>query len=113
MPDRAGPLDLHLGSATRRATGGPTFAYRDELTAAVAERRHELGFRAAITQPAYVVDIIGSVPIDSPEATRRWITSAALIEAYRDEWPLAPETLRQRPRDACQARAWDAAVRIT
>ncbi|HSH61449.1 MAG TPA: hypothetical protein VK988_17760, partial [Acidimicrobiales bacterium] len=28
-----------------------TLAYRDELKAAVAERRHELGVRAAITQP--------------------------------------------------------------
>jgi hypothetical protein len=82
-----------------------TFAYRDELTAAVAERRHELRLRAAITQPAHVVAIIGSVPIDSPEATQRWITSAARIEAYREEWSLAPETLRQRPRDACQERA--------
>jgi acyl carrier protein phosphodiesterase len=90
-----------------------TFAYRDQLLEAVAERRHELGFRAAITQPAHVVDIIGAVPTDSPEATRRWITSAARIEAYREEWAVAPERLRERPWDACQQRAWDEAVRTT
>jgi capsid protein len=90
-----------------------TFAYRDQLLDAVAERGHELGFRAAITQPAHVVDIIGAVPTDSPEATRRWINSAARIEAYREEWAVAPERLRERPWDACQQRAWDEAVRTT
>jgi hypothetical protein len=84
-----------------------TFAYRDQLLNAVAERRHELGFRAAITQPVHVVDIIGAVPTDSPEATRRWINFAARIEAYREEWAVAPERLRERPWDACQQRAWD------
>ncbi len=90
-----------------------TLAYRDELKAAVAERRHELGVRAAITQPDHVVAIIGSVPTNNPEATRSWINSAARIEAYREEWAVAPERLRERPRDACQKRAWDVAVRTT
>ncbi len=90
-----------------------TFAYRDQLLDAVAERRHELGFRAAIAQPAHVIDIIGAVPTDSPEATQRWITSAARIEAYREEWAVAPERLRERPWDACQAKAWEASVRTT
>ncbi|MDP9454086.1 MAG: AAA family ATPase, partial [Actinomycetota bacterium] len=88
-------------------------AYREELKAAVAERRHELGVRAAITQPDHVVAIIGSVPTNNPEASRSWINSAARIEAYREEWAVAPERLRQRPRDACQERAWDVAVRTT
>ncbi|HSH58321.1 MAG TPA: AAA family ATPase, partial [Acidimicrobiales bacterium] len=90
-----------------------TLAYRDELKAAVAERRHELGVRAAITQPDHVVAIIGSVPTNNPEAAERWINSAARMEAYREEWAVAPERLRERPRDACQERAWDVAVRTT
>ncbi|HSH60711.1 MAG TPA: AAA family ATPase, partial [Acidimicrobiales bacterium] len=79
-----------------------TLAYRDELTEAVAERRHELGVRAAIIQPDHVVGLIGPVPTRTPEATRSWINSAARIEAYREEWAVAPERLRERPRDACQ-----------
>jgi conjugative relaxase-like TrwC/TraI family protein len=90
-----------------------TLAYREELKVAVAERRHELGVRAAITQPDHLLDIIGSVPTNTPEATRSWINSAARIEAYREEWAVAPERLRERPRDACQERAWDVAVRTT
>ncbi|HSH59995.1 MAG TPA: hypothetical protein VK988_10210, partial [Acidimicrobiales bacterium] len=90
-----------------------TLAYRDELKAAVAERRHELGVRAAITQPDHVVAIIGSVPTHNPEAAERWINSSARIEAYREEWAVAPERLRERPRDACQERAWGVAVRTT
>ncbi len=79
----------------------------------MAERRHELGVRAAITQPDHVVAIIGSLPTNNPEAAKRWINSAARIEAYREEWAVAPERLRERPRDACQERAWDVAVRTT
>ncbi len=90
-----------------------TLAYREELKAAVAERRHELGVRAALTQPDHVVAIIGSVPTNNPEAAKRWINSAARMEAYREEWAVAPERLRERPRDACQERAWDVAVRTT
>ncbi len=90
-----------------------TLAYREELKAAVAERRHELGVRAAITQPDHVVAIIGAVPTNNPEAAKRWINSAARMEAYREEWAVAPETLRERPRDVCQERAWDVAVRTT
>ncbi len=90
-----------------------TLAYRDELKAAVAERRHELGVRAAITQPDHVVAIIGSVPTNNPGAAKRWINSAARMEAYREEWAVAPERLRERPRDACQERAWGVAVRTT
>ncbi len=90
-----------------------TLAYRDELRHAVAERRHELGLRAAITEPAHVVAIIGSVPTTSSEATRSWISSAARIESYREEWGVAPERLRERPGDDCQEQAWEVAVRTT
>jgi hypothetical protein len=79
----------------------------------VAERRHELGVRAAIIQPDHVVGLIGPVPTSTSEATRSWINSAARMEAYREEWAVAPETLRERPRDACQERAWDVAVHTT
>jgi conjugative relaxase-like TrwC/TraI family protein len=90
-----------------------TLAYRKELKATVAERRHGLGVRAAITQPDHVVAIIGSAPTNDPGATERWINSAARMEAYREEWAVAPERLRERPRDACQERAWDVAVHTT
>ncbi len=90
-----------------------TLAYRDQLTKAVAERRSELGFRAAITQPDHIVEIIGRVPTTSPEATRSWTRAAGRIEAYREEWAVAPGDLRERPGDLCQARTWDVAVRTT
>jgi conjugative relaxase-like TrwC/TraI family protein len=87
-----------------------TLAYRDQLTETVAERRHELGVRAAITQPGHVVGLIGPVPTSSPEATRLWTSMAGRIESYREEWAVPPEGLRQRPWDACQEQAWEAAV---
>ncbi len=93
------------------ANHAETFAYRDQLNEMVAERRHELGFQAAITQPAYVVDIIGPVPTGNPQATRSWINSAGRIEAYREEWAVAPERLRKRPNDVVQEEAWAGAVR--
>ncbi len=88
-------------------------AYRDRLSEAVAERRHELGVRAAITQPDHVVALIGPVPTSTPEATRLWTSMAGHIEAYREEWAVAPEQLRQRPGDACQEQAWQASVRMS
>ncbi len=87
-----------------------TLAYRDQLTEAVARRRHELGVRAAITQPDHIVALIGPVPTSTPETTRLWTRMAGRIEAYREEWAVAPERLRNRPRDACQEQAWEAAV---
>ncbi len=35
---------------------------------------------------------------------------AGRIEAYREEWAVSPERLRQRPWDAGQEQAWEAAV---
>ncbi len=79
-----------------------TLAYRDELRDAVAERRHELGLRAAITQPDHLVRIFGPVPDGSTEAIRLWTSMAGRIEAYREEWEEAAERLGDRPGDACQ-----------
>lgn len=88
-------------------------AYRDQLSEAVAKRRHELGVHAAITQPDHVVDIIGPVPTGSPASSGSWIHAAARIEAYREKWVVAPERLRQRPGDACQEQAWQVSVRTS
>jgi hypothetical protein len=87
-----------------------TLAYREGLAASVAERRRELGVAAAITQPDHVVDLIGAVPSDNPASLQRWTNMAGHIEAYREEWGVAPERLTERPRDLCQGRAWEAAV---
>ncbi len=87
-----------------------TLAYREGLAASVAERRRELGVAAAITQPDHVVGLIGAVPSDNPASLQRWTNMAGRIEAYREEWGVAPERLTERPRDLCQGRAWEAAV---
>ncbi|MBW3651885.1 MAG: AAA family ATPase, partial [Actinobacteria bacterium] len=87
-----------------------TLAYRDELAEAIAKRRRELGVAAAITQPDHVVDLIGAVPSDNPASLQRWTNMAGRIEAYREEWSVAPERLAERPPDLCQGRAWEAAV---
>jgi hypothetical protein len=87
-----------------------TLAYRKRLAASVAEHRRELGVAAAITQPDHVVDLIGAVPTDNPASLQRWTNTAGRIEAYREEWGVAPEQLRERPLDVCQARDWEAAV---
>ncbi len=87
-----------------------TFAYRDHLAETVANHRHELGVTAAIRQPDHVVDLIGAVPTDNPEATRTWVKRASCIESYREEWGVEPERLRERPLDACQGQEWDRSV---
>ncbi len=91
----------------------PTLAYREQLAEAVTERRRELGVAAAITQPGHVVDLIGAVPTDNPASLQRWTNTAGRIEAYREEWGVAPDQLRERPLDACQARDWDVAVHMS
>ncbi|MDP9070960.1 MAG: relaxase domain-containing protein, partial [Actinomycetota bacterium] len=89
-----------------------TLNYRDDLAEAVANRRHELGVTAAITQPDHVVDLIGAVPTGGLEATRTWIKRASWIESYREEWGVEPERLRERPLDACQGQEWDRSVHL-
>ncbi|MGI8758399.1 MAG: hypothetical protein ACR2K0_03755, partial [Acidimicrobiales bacterium] len=61
------------------------------------------------TQPAHIVDLIGAKPSDTA-ASRRWTDFAGRIEAYREEWGVEPDQLRQRPLDQVQAREWDASV---
>ena len=87
-----------------------TLAYRQDLANSVSQRRRDLGVAAAITQPGHVVDLIGAVPTDNPASLQRWTNTAGRIEAYREEWGVAPEELRERPLDACQAREWEVAV---
>ena len=87
-----------------------TLAYREELAEAVTTRRRDLGVAAAITQPDHVVDLIGAVPADNPAALLRWTNMAGRIEAYREEWDVEPDQLREPPLDVCQARDWDVAV---
>jgi hypothetical protein len=87
-----------------------TLAYREQLAEAVTKRRRDLGIAAAIIQPDHVLDLIGAVPSDNPAALQRWTNMAGRIEAYREEWGVAPEELRERPLDVCQARDWEAAV---
>ncbi|MDP9020997.1 MAG: ATP-binding domain-containing protein, partial [Actinomycetota bacterium] len=102
MEQRQAWLDAHADTLT----------YRDELAEAVANRRHELGVTAAITQPDHVVDLIGAVPTGDLEATRTWIKRASWIESYREEWGVEPERLRERPLDACQGQEWDRSVHL-
>jgi hypothetical protein len=90
-----------------------TLAYRDQLAASVRARRHELCTTAAATQPAHVVELLGAVPLDDPEAMERWVSRAGRIESYREEWGVEPEELRERPVDLCQAQAWEADVHMT
>ena len=90
-----------------------TLAYRDQLAVAVSERRHELGAAATATPPAHVVALIGSPPATGGSPRRHWTRLASRIEAYREEWGVDPGQPRQRPIDAVQQRAWDAAVRST
>ena len=71
------------------------FAYRDQLAAAIADRRHDLGNAAVETQPDHLVRLLGPVP-DDPEDRSRWATHAARVEAYREEWGIDPDDIRPR-----------------
>ncbi len=91
------------------AAHADTLAHRDELAAAVVERRQELGAMAAATQPSHVVDIIGAKPSE-PDFGDRWTELAGRIEAYREEWGVEPSRLWERPRDHVRAREWDGSI---
>ncbi|HVL04303.1 MAG TPA: hypothetical protein VM386_07695 [Acidimicrobiales bacterium] len=41
------------------------------------------------------------------------VDRAGRIEAYREEWAVTPEQLRERPSEFCQQLAWLQAVHIT
>lgn len=91
------------------AAHADTLAHRDQLAAAVVERRQELGAMAAATQPSHVVDIIGAKPRE-PDSSCRWTELAGRIEAYREVWGVEPSQLWERPRDHVQAREWDVSI---
>lgn len=40
----------------------------------------------------------------------RWITGASRIEAYREEFDIDPNQLRQAPTDSIQHRQWSQAI---
>ncbi len=92
------------------ASHADTLTDCDQLAAQVAARRHELGVTAAVTQPDHIVDLIGPVPTGDPYATRGWISHAGRIEAYREEWNVKPDQLRQRPVDFAQQLRWDETI---
>lgn len=85
------------------------FDYRRDLANQTAARRFELGVRAAIEQPDHLLDLLGPVPADDAGRSR-WSTRAARIEAYREQWNVAPDHLRTPPIDGVQHREWSASV---
>ena len=87
-----------------------TLAYRDQLASAAADRSHELGVTAAVTQPSHLVQLIGPRPATASDAIRQWTNLAGRIEAYREDWSIEPGRLRERPVDPVQQRAWDITV---
>ena len=87
-----------------------TLAYRDQLAATVANRRHDLGVTAAMTRPAHVVALIGPPPATGADNLRQWSRLAGRIEVYREEWGVDPDQLRKRPIDPVQQWSWDITV---
>jgi len=85
------------------------FDYRDQLAAQIVERRHTLGAVAAATQPGHLVDRLGPLP-DGQQEQERWITRAARIEAYREEWGIDPDHLNDPPADDLQRQQWRSAI---
>ena len=87
-----------------------TLTYRDQLAAAVDDRRHELGVAATATPPAHVVALIGSPPAVGGGALRQWTRLAGRIESHREEWGVEPGQLWERPVDPVQQRPWNVTV---
>jgi len=85
------------------------FAYRDDLVQQVKSRRDALGLAAVLNPPQHLVDLVGSIPDTEPER-QRWATLAGRVEAYREQWNVAPDDLRQPPVDGVQYREWNTAV---
>ncbi|MGQ0615764.1 MAG: MobF family relaxase [Acidimicrobiia bacterium] len=86
------------------------FVYRDELRAQASARRSALGITAAAERPGHLVELLGHLPVDD-EDRRRWISAAARVEAYREEWSIEPEGLARAPFDGVQQEAWNVSVR--
>jgi AAA domain len=87
-----------------------TLAYRDQLTAQVADRRAALAAYAVSTQPHHLVQLIGPVPQDDA-GQERWSRLAGHVEAYREHWGIEPEDIRHPPIDHTQYQDWNAAVK--
>ncbi len=83
-----------------------TFAYRHELADQVTTRRATLGAAAAAEQPDHLIDLLGPVPQDA-SARAGWTQYASRVEAYREEWGIEPDQLRDPPLDGVQHRQWD------
>ncbi|MGQ0432443.1 MAG: MobF family relaxase [Microthrixaceae bacterium] len=86
-----------------------TFTYRHQLADQVAIRRGALGVAATAEPPDHLIDLLGPVP-NNDRARAGWTQYATRVEAYREEWGVEPDQLRQPPRDAVQHREWDNAV---
>jgi hypothetical protein len=91
-------------------THADTLAYRDHLAIQVTARRVALGAAATSAAPRHLVDLLGPVPrVETDRA--RWAKLAGRVEAYREEWGIEPERLREPPVDGTQYRHWQAAVK--
>ncbi|MFP5256089.1 MAG: MobF family relaxase [Acidimicrobiia bacterium] len=90
-------------------THADTFTYRDALAERVAARRTALGIAATAAPPDHLVRLLGPVP-DNQHARAGWTHHASNVEAYREEWGIEPDQLRDPPRDPVQHREWDNAV---
>ncbi|MEO7428955.1 MAG: AAA family ATPase, partial [Acidimicrobiales bacterium] len=86
-----------------------TFAYRHALADQVASRREALGVAAAAEPPDHLIDLLGPVPQDD-RARAGWTQYASRVEAYREEWNIEPNQLRDPPLDGVQYREWDTSV---
>ena len=86
-----------------------SFAYRDELATQVAARRAALRVNALVTQPAHLVELLGPVPADDV-GEERWASRAGRIEAYREQWGVAPDRLRAPPADGVQYQEWSVVI---
>lgn len=82
---------------------------RDELATQVAARRVALGLNAALAQPDHLVELLGPLPDDAVARTT-WTRMAGRVEAYREQWGVEPDELRESPIDGVQYREWSAAV---
>lgn len=87
------------------------FSYRDQLTDAVADRRHQLGAHALAPQPEHLVELLGPVP-DQPVVAEDWASRAARIEAYREQWNVPADRVHEIPADGVQHREWSNTVRL-
>ena len=104
--------ELEAAAAHRRlwlAEHAGSFAYRDELARQIAARRAALRVHALVTQPAHLVALLGPIPADDV-GEERWAARAGRIEAYREQWGVAPDKLRVPPADGVQYREWNVVI---